>query len=95
MFLFHTPKPRKFHHEFIYVNEHKELISNLKAKYAKGVEAPDSSQKYHEEMAERVRKSMMRHSMKAGNRLSARNFPFAMMAFVLVLLFVIVWFCFR
>lgn len=95
MLFFYTPKPRKFHHDFIYVDERKELLTALKAKYnsEKGEEMPYAD--YHIRMSERVRKAMKIRKAGAKRQSLFRLLPLGMMAFLLVLLLVIAWFCFR
>lgn len=108
MALFFNQKPRSFHHEYIYVDERKEFLEKLKGKHNKkktrldtNTASPDkdlpsfeSSNSYQEEMAERVRENFRtgNHHLKSTHFL--RIMPMGMMALLLIVLLLAIYFCF-
>ena len=108
MALFFNQKPRSFHHEYIYVDERKEFLEKLKVKYDKkktrldtntasldkDLPSFESSNSYQEEMAERVRESFRtgNHHLKSTHFL--RIMPMGMMALLLIVLLLSIYFCF-
>ncbi len=95
MWLFHTPRPRKFHHDFMYVDEKKELLETLKARYYTGKEENTSVDDYHEKMANRVHEAMRAHQKGRERKAPLHLLPLGMMALLMLLLLLMVWFCFR
>ena len=108
MALFFNQKPRSFHHEYIYVDERKEFLEKLKGKHNKkktrldtntasldkDLPSFESSNSYQEEMAERVRENfrMGNHRLKSTHFL--RIMPMGMMALLLIVLLLSIYFCF-
>lgn len=95
MWLFHPPRPRKFHHDFIYVDEKKELLETLKARYHTEKAEDTSADDYHEKMANRVHEAIRAHRKGKERKAPLRLLPLGMMALLMVLLFLMMWFCFR
>ena len=103
MALFCNQKPRSFHHEYIYVDERKEFLEKLKKKTRldtntaspdKDLPSFESSNSYQEEMAERVRENFRtgNHHLKSTHFL--RIMPMGMMALLLIVLLLSIYFCF-
>lgn len=101
MSLFYNRKPRSFHHEYIYVDERKEFIEKLKAKYKQNKtdldkENPNEtiSSHYRKAMQERVKEEFRSNNRrrKRGGFLYA--IPIGLMALLLIVLFIAMCFCF-
>ena len=108
MALFFNQKPRSFHHEYIYVDERKEFLEKLKGKHNKkktrldtntasldkDLPSFESSNSYQEEMAELVRENFRtgNHHLKSTHFL--RIMPMGMMALLLIVLLLSIYFCF-
>ncbi|WP_449033852.1 ubiquitin carboxyl-hydrolase [Prevotella sp.] len=59
MFFFQSSKPRRFHHEYMYVDERKEFLSDIEKRAKNELEQQDESKKgYREGLQRRLSHSL-------------------------------------
>jgi hypothetical protein len=88
MLFFHSSRPRRFHHEYMYVDERKELLNDIEQRARRelnGEEAPEG--KYREELQRKISGSLKPEVLRhRGNRFTAMWVSLILSAGVIALL---------
>lgn len=99
MLFFYKRKPRRFHHEYIYVDERKEFIEKLKEKYIQHKLCSkdnniNSSLYRRERIKERVREEFNNNYQRVKRRNYFNIIPLGLIGLILIALLGAVYICF-